>query len=228
MNLGADRKKLGFLGGLVCVGAYLFYTNVISGPDTGPRESRPASATAKTAVTAPAGKTTVRRKAASSGRGTVQEFRASMRRRPEDTADLSTIDPTLKLYLLAKVQAVEREGGSRNLFQFSTAPAPPVPKAPDPGKIIPKGSEVAQQAVKPVDATPPPTPINLKFYGYSTLKQGGRKRAFFLDGDDILVVEEGDVVKRRYRLIRIGINSVIMEDTESKSRQTLPLQEQVG
>jgi hypothetical protein len=53
----------------------------------------------------------------------------------------------------------------------------------------------------------------------------GPKRAFFLEGDEIHVVREGDVVKKRYRIVRIGVNSVVVEDTDSHHQSTLPLEE---
>jgi endonuclease YncB( thermonuclease family) len=73
---------------------------------------------------------------------------------------------------------------------------------------------------------PPPPPIALKYYGFSTARNNGRKVAFFLDGDEISVAGEGETVKKRYRVVRIGVNSVLMEDTESKRQQSLPLTEE--
>ncbi len=148
----------------------------------------------------------------------------------EERPDPMSIDPTLRLDLLAKVQAVELQGGQRNLFQFSTAPPPPALKGPEP-KVVPKtplqiAQEQAKKASNGSPSKPPPAPINLKYYGYSTMHGDARKKAFFLDGEDILVATEGDVLKKRYRVVRIGINSVVMEDTESKTQQTLPLQEE--
>ena len=49
--------------------------------------------------------------------------------------------------------------------------------------------------------------------------------AFFLDGEDIIVTWEGDMIKNRYKVVRVGVNSVEMEDTQFKSTQTLQLQE---
>jgi hypothetical protein len=43
-------------------------------------------------------------------------------KRPEDRINPMTIDPTLRLELLAKVQGVELAGGSRNLFQLNATP----------------------------------------------------------------------------------------------------------
>jgi hypothetical protein len=66
----------------------------------------------------------------------------------------------------------------------------------------------------------------LKYYGYTSPRVGGGKTAFFLDGEEILVAKEGDTLNRRYRLVRIGVSSVVMEDTESKRQQTIPLAEE--
>jgi hypothetical protein len=91
---------------------------------------------------------------------------------------------------------------------FYGAVAPPKPPAP---------------AAPP--APPPPPPITLKFYGFSKPKPDGQRRAFFMDGEDIFVAAEGELVKKRYRVVKIEGNSVVMEDTEFKNnRQTLPLQ----
>ena len=36
------------------------------------------------------------------------------------------------------------------------------------------------------------------------------------------------MVKRRYKVVRIGVNSVVMEDTQFSNTQTLPLQEEAA
>lgn len=235
MKLGAEPKKIAVLGGLVVVGAYLFYTNVLSGPGAAPS---PAAPPRETATAAAAGVSAALPKApplpppaairrAGSRTRSMDDFRPSMKRRADDQTDTTTVDPMLRLDLLAKVQSVAVQGGSRNVFQFSAPPPPPAPKTPEP-KIIPKiPGQVANGSVRELGPPkpPPPPPINLKYYGYSTPRSGGRKTAFFLDGEEILVAAEGDTVKRRYRVVRIGLNSVVMEDTESKSQQTLPLAE---
>ena len=78
-------------------------------------------------------------------------------------------------------------------------------------------------AAPPEPAAPP---IPLKFYGFiNPVRTVGPKRAFFLDGDDIVVANEGQMIKNRYKIVRIGVNSADVEDTQFKknSRQTLPL-----
>lgn len=234
MNVGAEPKKIAILSGLAVVGLYLFYANVLSDSrGSAPPPSRTPQPVASVAGTRPPVKaaTTAPRRSARRQRES-EDFHPSLKLpEGEDRPDPMSIDPTLRLDLLAKVQGVELQGGQRNLFQFSTAPPPPALKGPEP-LVKPKTpQEVAAQQQAPAGPAgtvkPPPPPINLKYYGYSSIRGETRRRAFFLDGEDILVATEGDVVKKRYRVVRIGVNSVVMEDTESKSQQTLPLQAEV-
>ncbi len=39
---------------------------------------------------------------------------------------------------------------------------------------------------------------------------------------------EGEIIKKQYKIVRIGVNSVQMEDTTSKTTQTLPIQPDVA
>jgi hypothetical protein len=142
-----------------------------------------------------------------------------------------TIDPTLRLDLLAKLQQIEVEPARRSLFDFS---APPAPKMPEP-KIVPgpaaapgKPEQSGPGAPAPAPAKPPPPPIRLKFYGFVSPVNSGGKRAFFLDGEDIFVAAEGDVIRKRYKIVRIGVNSAVVRDTEHDNEQTIKLEEQLG
>jgi hypothetical protein len=147
-----------------------------------------------------------------------------------ERGELISMDATLRLDLLAKLQNVRLQGGNRSLFEFSAAPLPKTPE----GKVIPRPLvQTVQLPPQPKppgpDVKPVAPPIPLKFYGYATASRQGGKRAFFLDGDQILVATEGEVLKKRYRVVRVGVNSVVMEDTQFKAEQTLPLvPQQVG
>src|ERR1022692_5242369 len=231
MKLSPERKRLAYLvGALVLLGGYSLYTNVLPGPSS-PTPSRP---TAKSSPAPQAGPSYPEKqpgppRLATSSRSS-EEFRPSLKpKRPEDRVDPMSIDPTLRLDPLAKVQAVNIEGGRRNLFQVG---APPLP--PEPTVTMKQDAQVAQMGPQlppgPPPAPPPPQapPITLKYYGYSSARGDNRKHAFFLDGEDILVAAEGETVKKRYRVVRIGVNSVVMEDTQFKHEQTLPLQEEAA
>ena len=109
------------------------------------------------------------------------------------------------------------------MFEFYTPPPPPVPKPKD---IVPKPLPVTEakstEPPKP-PPPPPPPPIPLKFYGYSGALRSNVRRAFFLDGEDIVQAGENETIHNRYKIIRIGVNSAVVEDTIAKNTQTLQL-----
>jgi hypothetical protein len=81
-------------------------------------------------------------------------------------------------------------------------------------------------AVKTDPPKPPPPPIPLKFYGYANTRKIGPKKAFFVEGEEIHIAGEGEMIKNRYKVVRIGVNSADVEDTNNKNKQTLPLVEE--
>jgi hypothetical protein len=130
--------------------------------------------------------------------------------------------------LLARLQTVTVAGATRSLFEFAAAPPPKIVEP----KIIPRPVQGPKPPPKPEDSKAaeipkaPPPPIPLKFYGYIQPRTAqGPKRAFFLQGEDIFVASEGETVKSRYRIVRIQPNSAIVEDTEHKHEQSLPLEQ---
>jgi hypothetical protein len=226
VTLGTDRRKIGILAGLLAIAAYFFYVNVLSPPDDRPAATRAASSrTARPEAAPAAGRTPVTEPRTRSGARVVSlEFRPSLKAyKPGEGPDPVAVDPTLRLDLLAKIQAVQFDGAGRNLFQFGAAP---LPKTPEP-KIIPKPA-AAPAENKPSETPSKPPPIPLKFYGYASQTRPNQRRAFFLEGDDIIMATEGELIKKRYKVVRIGINSVVVEDIENKNQQTLPLEEQTG
>lgn len=229
MKLGTNEpKKLITLAVLVVVGGYVFYSNVLSSPDSGraPTPAAPAPAVRQFPTDEPA-PPLARPLPRPGGRRTQSdEFHPVLHpKRQEDRVDPAKVDPTLRLDLLAKLQKVEVSALGRNVFQLGPAPV----KTPEP-KVIPKPLPVAAMAAPPPGpvAPPPPPPIPLKYYGASSAPGTTAKTAFFLDGDEILFAKEGETLKRRYRVVRIGVSSVVMEDTESKHQQTLQLEEVAG
>jgi hypothetical protein len=127
------------------------------------------------------------------------------------------------------VQSVELSGGSRNVFQFAPAP----PKEPvklagvEPTVPVHVFYGPRPPAPPPPPALPaPPPPITLKFYGFSTSADNGKKTAYLLDGDEIYLASEGQTVKRRYKIIRIAASSILIEDLDAKHQQSVPLTEE--
>jgi hypothetical protein len=230
MKLGAEPKKVAILGGLVVVAAVSFYLNG-SAEETPVAPVRPAGSGVP-AVAAPAATPAARPRPRNVR---IPEFRPSLKGTPGTPIDWSKADPSLREDLLAKLQTVSLAGSGRNLFEFSAAPppvAPPPPASakPDP-KIIPgpiggpSPDAVASNLPPPEPPKPIAPPIPLKFYGYISAPKGGQRRGFFLDGEEIVVAGEGDVIKRRYKVVQIRLSGVEMEDTQFSQRQTLRLED---
>ena len=121
-----------------------------------------------------------------------------------------TLDPTLRTDVLTASQKIEYKGGTRNIFRMEEPPPPP--KLPEP--IVPP---------RPVTPQPPPhTPVNLKYYGFSA-RPGEPIKAFLQEGEELFVAKEGDIVNRRYKVLKITRTSVLLEDVLENFQQTIPL-----
>ncbi len=123
-----------------------------------------------------------------------------------------SLDPTLRTDVLKISEDTKYEGTGRNIFRVFVE----IPKVVTP-PVQP--NKVADSGPPP---PPPPPPINLKFYGFAT-PTGESKRIFLAQGEDIFVAKEGDIVDRRYKVVRISQSAVEILDVLSNNRQSIPL-----
>jgi len=66
--------------------------------------------------------------------------------------------------------------------------------------------------------------IPLKYYGFAKpAAQGQQDRGFFLEGDNVLVAVEGDVLDQHYLVVELRPDSARLEDTQAKQGATLPV-----
>lgn len=231
MNLGAEQKKLAWLIGIVVIGGgFALYENLSSGtPSYAPAPS------ARTAVQNPAPPRTAARAAERrrvTNQGLVSDWKPRLGpKNPEDRRDPSTIDPAVRLDLLEKVQKVEPVAAGRNLFVFGEAPAP-LPAMPAHPPVISLNHPPPTAPPPTAPVTPPQPvapPMTFKYYGFKVSKSDGHKAAFLLDGEDILIAGENDTIKQsRYKIVKISVTSITIEDTQFKSTQTLPLSENLA
>ena len=124
-------------------------------------------------------------------------------------------------------------GGGRSLFDFGS-----MTQAGEGGKTLiavakPKAEYPFVGPIKielpPPPGDPPPPAIPLKFYGFVNSGRTGEKRAFFMENEDIYIASEGEMMKSRYKLVKIGVNSVVLEDTQYKNnQQTIKLTEEAA
>ncbi|HLX84764.1 MAG TPA: hypothetical protein VKR59_12755 [Terriglobales bacterium] len=125
------------------------------------------------------------------------------------------LDPTLDLNLLTRSEEIKYAGNGRNIFVAGSSPSIEPPK----------GHGVTDQPQSATLTTPviqPPPPITLKFFGFAN-RPGETKKVFLSQGEDVFIAAEGDIVNRRYRVLRISPNAVDVEDVINNNRQSLPL-----
>ena len=127
------------------------------------------------------------------------------------------LDPTLRMDAMLVTESLVYSGNGRNIFSASSAPVE-IPKAIAPARTKPG----PPPPPPPPPGPPPPPPIDLKFFGTATAPNGSR-RAFLLHGEDVFLASDGDIVQRRYKVVSIGANSILVEDMGNNNRQTLPL-----
>jgi hypothetical protein len=103
----------------------------------------------------------------------------------------------------------------RDLFRFKPKPPPPAPK--------PIAAPVAPVPTGP-PPPPPPPPIPYKFIGTLEVPGQAKRIAVLSDGRTQPVYgREGDIIEGRYRIVRIGAESIEMEHIDGRGRQTIRL-----
>jgi hypothetical protein len=220
-TIGAEPKKLALLGGIIVVGlGVVYWTN--SGSDSPPQAAGAVAGSSSRAVPAPANAPPVRSVSKSqprAGTGRVAEdFKPSIK--PPDGVDISRVDPRLKTELLARLRAVPDVGGVRSVFEFYTPPAPPPPVA----AIKPTPPVTAPPPAPPKITGPPPTPpIPIKLYAVGISPGSKQRRLFFLDGEDTFMVKENDLIRGRYKVLRIGMLDADVEDTVTNKKETIKI-----
>jgi hypothetical protein len=161
----------------------------------------PSSATSAV-VTAPA--------AAAPARKTAARSRTSNKK----VAPVRSLDPSLRYDWLKVSEDTKYSGTGRNIFRAQADIPAPIAR---PNTDKPKDTGPPQPL-----PPPPPPPINLKFFGFAS-KPGELKKVFLKQDEDVFIAHEGDIVDRRYKLVRISPMAVEIEDVLNNNRQSIPL-----
>jgi hypothetical protein len=223
-KMGGSRKQVMWLIGLTVVLAVVYFVEREPSSPAAATPAKPLPSIARQGAVVPDGSGP--KLAQRSGRR-ADDWRPTIKL--PDGIDVTKIDPTLRIDLLAKLQKVPLEGGSRSVFDWGLAPVPPPPlvAAIKPEELKRQQDKAREDASRIEEQKktikPPVPPIPLKFYGYANRMSGPARQAFFLEGEDIHINGENDVIGGRYKIIRIGINSAVVEDLQNHDQQTLPL-----
>ncbi len=209
IHVGADPKIL--VGGLIALALLLYWYNS-RGDEQGGGTSAGVPHTQGTAAPP-----TTRARAI---RSRVQNERGTLRLRPVE-GGRGEIDPTLRLDLLERVRGVRAETAVRNLFEEGAAVAQNMPAMPKMAPMMPKPLAAGPSAMTPTNLNLA-VHIPFKYYGFARPSlQGDPNRGFFMEGDNILVAAEGDVLEKRYLIVALTPNAAKVEDTQLKQGQDL-------
>ena len=202
MNLGTENKKKTIWAAVLGVAAIIAFVYGILPILIGP-SAPPVAASQPGPTSAPQ---SAARRGAGSGKAAKKILSAE-----------NNLDPTLRLQLLAATEQTKYEGSGRNIFVAQAEP-PPTP-------VSNGTTDHAKQAVQIyVPPTPqPPPPIPLKFFGFAN-KPGEAKKIFLSKEQDVFIAGEGEIVDRRYRVMRISPTAVEIQDlVVSGPPQSIPL-----
>ena len=129
----------------------------------------------------------------------------------------SEIDPKELKVRLEALQAKREDfgDGERNPFRFQPPPAPP-PSTRLPPVAMPAGPV----GPAPAPGPPPIPPVPLKFMG--TVEKPGLTLAALTDCKGFsYAAREGELIDGRYRLVKIQVESVILEYSNGTGRTTV-------
>jgi hypothetical protein len=114
----------------------------------------------------------------------------------------------------------------RDLFRFGSARPEaidePVDEPVDPGDDAEVQPPDAAAEPDPQEGAPQAPPIPLRYVGYAETPGTG-KVAALSDGRFMYHGREGDVIEGRWRIVSIGVESVVIERVDGTGRQALRL-----
>jgi len=115
----------------------------------------------------------------------------------------------------------EPEESVRNPFRFKPRAAPPVPN-PSPASSVTTPQPGADPVLTGPAQPPPPPRIALKYIGdMADPQKPGGKIAILSDPRGVYYGREGEVIEGRYRIVKIGVESVDLAYLDGRGRQTI-------
>ncbi len=121
---------------------------------------------------------------------------------------------------MGETQSTVYKSSGRNIF----VAGPAVPLPANPLVANPAAKMSRQYPTVPVPPEPPKPVLPGKFFGYGSLPTTGPRRAFLQEGDDVHIVQEGDIVGNHIRITHIGNDSIDYEDTVTGKKNTSTLE----
>ena len=136
---------------------------------------------------------------------------------PPGPAGPGGTEPDLPRIDLNRLEAPRSRSGAgrRDLFDFGVPPTPP----PTPVPVT-----VPTPVPTPVVPTPTPLPpLTVRYVGAIEDKRGLKVAVFLTDKEEVLTGQAGQLVGNRFRIVRIGLESVDIQEVGSEQTRRIPL-----
>ena len=141
----------------------------------------------------------------------------------QDPPIIEVTNPHIRIEQIERARSAEYRGSGRNPFSPAAPPVARIAQAPAEKTF----KNYGPQPPAPIPPPPPLTlPPNVTFYGYGSGLNGPSRRAFFHDGDNVQILGEGDLLLKRFRIIRIGNDHIEFEEISTGRVGTAPLVEE--
>jgi hypothetical protein len=140
---------------------------------------------------------------------------------PPPRASTPPAGEELPLIDLARLQAdrpVPRVG-RRDLFEFGAPPTPP----PTPRPVFTATPEALGSSPPTPLPSPRLPPLSLRYIGSLENARGLRVAVLLTDRNEVLTGQAGEILANRYRIARIGYESVDLEEVGTGQVRRLPL-----
>ena len=133
---------------------------------------------------------------------------AAVQTQPSSKGSPEVTEVALQTLQAERPEPVE---STRNPFQFKSKPPPP------PANPVPLGGSATPESVAPA-----PPRIPLRFIGVLDSVKTGRI-AVLTDSRGVYQGREGETVEGRYRILKIGVESIDLAYLDGRGRQTIRL-----
>jgi hypothetical protein len=113
--------------------------------------------------------------------------------------------------------------GTRDLFDFAAPPPPPI-TLPGPRSASAQGGGPPPEDLPPI-TVPTPTPVpplNIKYIG-AVERRGVKVAMLMTERSEVLTGQVGETVGNRFRIVKIGLESVDIQEVGSDQVRRIPL-----
>ena len=136
-------------------------------------------------------------------------------------------NPTIRWDEVERRRKAEYKPSGVNPFSHEVPPSPAdIRKTQEDQQRL--AQEAAARAVQQqaVQSQTVELPASMKFFGYGNVPNNSARRAFLEDGDEVYIVNEGDTLMGRYKILKINNASLEFEEVGSGRRGQKMLEDQ--